>query len=99
MYSPPDNFNEPEFVKHNKIAENLHEKFSEDERLKLYGLYKQSILGDNRVGRVEDAGKELGGYKPRERWQKWEDLKGKNKDEARREYVEFVKELEKKYKS
>lgn len=98
MYSPPQNFNEPEFIKYNKKAEELHEKFTEDEKLKLFGLYKQSILGDNRVGRVEDAGKELGGYKPKERWEKWESLKGKNKDEARREYVNFVKELETKYK-
>src|SRR5690606_24160483 len=50
MYSPPGNLNEPDFIKYNKIAEDLHEKFSEDEKLKLYGLYKQSILGDNRVG-------------------------------------------------
>lgn len=98
MYSPPQNFNEPEFVKYNKKAEELHEKFSEDEKMKLFGLYKQSILGDNRVQRVEDAGKELGGYKPKERWEKWESFKGKSKDDARKEYIAFVKELEGKYK-
>lgn len=99
MYTIPQNFGEPEFTASNKKAEELHEKFDEGEKLKLYGLYKQSILGDNRVERVEDAGKELGGYKPKERWESWQGLKGKAKVDARREYVEFVKVLEEKHKN
>lgn len=61
---------------------------SDDELLKLYGLYKQATIGDNNTpkpGMFDLKGK----YK----WQAWEDLKGKSQEDAEKEYIAYATEL------
>ncbi|WBW73955.1 fatty-acyl-CoA binding protein Acb1 [Schizosaccharomyces osmophilus] len=63
-----------------------------DELLKLYGLFKQATVGDNNTqkpGLLDMKGK----YK----WNAWEELKGKPKEEAVNEYVALAEELKGKY--
>jgi len=56
-----------------------------DERLKLYGLYKQSLFGDNKV------------YKPyffyiksSNKWNAWKKEFGKSKNQAKLDYINYV---------
>jgi len=67
-------------------------KPSNEELLKLYGLYKQATLGDNLTERP-------GGFdfKAAAMYNSWLNYKGKSKQEAEEAYVELVKELAKKY--
>ncbi|KAI9274803.1 putative acyl-coA-binding protein [Phascolomyces articulosus] len=66
----------------------LSKKPSDDDLLKLYGLFKQATVGDNNTAKpgVFDL---KGKYK----WQAWEDLKGKSQEDAEKEYIAFVEEL------
>lgn len=69
-------------------AQKLNEKPSNEQLLKLYALYKQGTEGDNQQERP-------GGFdfKAAAKHDAWEKLKGKDQDEAKREYVAFVNEL------
>lgn len=58
--------------------------------LKLYALYKQGTEGDvsgKKPGRVD--------FIKRAKFEAWEGVKGKSKDQAMQEYVNLVAELEK----
>ena len=58
---------------------------SNDQLLKLYSLYKQATIGDcntEKPGMLDLKGKA--------KWEAWNGVKGKSKDDARKEYVEFV---------
>ncbi|CAF1159084.1 unnamed protein product [Rotaria magnacalcarata] len=69
-------------------VKNLSKKPSDDQLLKLYGLFKQATVGDNttdKPGMFDLKGK----YK----WEAWESNKGKAKEAAQSEYVAFVEEL------
>lgn len=71
---------------------NLSKRPSDDELLKLYGLYKQATVGDNdtpKPGMFDLKGK----YK----WQSWEDLKGASQEEAEQKYIALATELFEKY--
>ena len=73
-------------------VKNLASKPSDDEMLKIYGLYKQATVGDvntSRPGMFNLTGK----YK----WDAWDSLKGKSKDDAAAEYITLVEELKSKY--
>jgi acyl-CoA-binding protein len=74
-----------------KESKNLNEKPSNDVLLKLYALYKQATEGDVQ-------GERPGGFdfKGAAKYDAWEKLKGKAKEEAKQEYIEFVKELHEK---
>jgi acyl-CoA-binding protein len=71
-----------------KESKNLKEKPSNDVLLKLYALYKQATEGDVQ-------GERPGGFdfKGAAKYDAWEKLKGKDSEEAKQEYMEFVKEL------
>ncbi|MBC6367422.1 acyl-CoA-binding protein [Algoriphagus sp. AK58] len=74
----------------------LTEKFTtrptNEELLRLYGLYKQATEGDNKEERP-------GGFdfKAAAKYNAWLILKGKSKEEATQAYVDLVEELSKKY--
>ncbi|WP_425639555.1 acyl-CoA-binding protein [Algoriphagus yeomjeoni] len=67
-------------------------KPSNEELLKLYGLYKQATDGDNETERP-------GGFdfKAAAKYNSWLNFKGLSKEEAERKYRELVDELAKKY--
>lgn len=77
-----------------KAASELPTKPDTDELLKLYALYKQATVGDNDK---EKPG--IFNMKDRYKWDAWEAQKGKPQEEAEKEYIAFVEELEAKYAS
>lgn len=65
---------------------------SNEELLKLYGLYKQATEGDNETERP-------GGFdfKAAAKYNSWLSFKGKSKSEATDMYLELVEKLSEKY--
>ncbi|XP_054847659.1 acyl-CoA-binding domain-containing protein 7 [Eublepharis macularius] len=78
-----------------KAAENvkkLKTKPSDDELLQLYGLYKQSTVGDINIecpGMLDLKGKA--------KWEAWNLKKGMSKDDAMKAYISKANELIQKY--
>ena len=71
-----------------KAAEDVvkHVKeLSDEKKLKLYGLFKQAKVGDINI-------KEPGilDLKGKAKWKAWNEVKGKDKEVAKAEYVELV---------
>jgi len=67
---------------------------SNDEKLAVYGLYKQGTVGDcntERPGMFDLKGKA--------KWDAWNALKGKGKEEAMTEYIALVEKLKGIYNS
>jgi diazepam-binding inhibitor (GABA receptor modulating acyl-CoA-binding protein) len=65
---------------------------SNDEKLKIYGLYKQATVGDINApvpGFFDFAG--------HAKWNAWNEMKGKTSELAKEEYVDFVMSLVAKY--
>jgi acyl-CoA-binding protein len=65
---------------------------SNEELLQLYALYKQSMDGDavgNRPGGFD--------FKAIAKFDAWEELKGKSKDDAMNEYISLVDNLHQQY--
>ena len=52
-------------------------------------MFKQGSLGDN----TSDKPGMMSGLKARGKWDAWEAQKGKDQEEAKAEYVAFVKEI------
>lgn len=75
-----------------KQVNELPSKPDTDEMLKLYALYKQATVGDNNK---EKPG--IFNMKDRYKWDAWEEQKGKSQEDAEKEYIAFVEELQKKY--
>lgn len=71
---------------------NLNSKPSEEELLKIYGLYKQSLFGDNNADRPG-----FFDFKAKKKWDSWTSEKGKTKTRAMMEYTEYVNMLKRKY--
>ncbi|EPY52521.1 acyl-coenzyme A binding protein [Schizosaccharomyces cryophilus OY26] len=63
-----------------------------DELLQLYALFKQATAGDNNT---EKPG--LLDLKGKYKWNAWEELKGKSKEDATNDYIAYVEELKGKY--
>ncbi|KAI7881843.1 ACBP-domain-containing protein [Lichtheimia hyalospora FSU 10163] len=63
-------------------------KLSDDEKLKLYGLYKQTTVGDCNIAKPS-----LFQFVARAKWDAWNGLNGMSKDEAAETYVQRVEEL------
>lgn len=66
-------------------AKELNEKPSEENLLKLYGLYKQATVGDvntTRPGFWDLVGKA--------KWDSWESYKGMSQEEAQEAYSQLV---------
>ncbi|KAJ5077993.1 hypothetical protein M0811_05250 [Anaeramoeba ignava] len=70
----------------------LPKKPTDKELLKLYGLYKQVVVGDVNTSKP-------GVFSPKERakWDSWNSFKGTSKDDAMKQYIDLVEELKKKY--
>lgn len=63
-----------------------------EELLQLYGLYKQATEGDA-------SGERPGGFdfKAIAKFDAWDELKGKSREQAMQDYVTLVEKLEKQY--
>jgi acyl-CoA-binding protein len=70
-------------------SKELPKRPSNEELLQMYGLYKQATDGDV-------SGDRPGGFdfKAIAKYDAWAELKGKPKDEARREYISLVDRLQ-----
>lgn len=68
------------------------QKISNDEKLALYGLFKQATTGDNTTGQPWAVQLEA-----RAKWDAWTAQKGKSKEAAESEYIALVKNLLNKY--
>jgi diazepam-binding inhibitor (GABA receptor modulator, acyl-CoA-binding protein) len=69
-------------------SKTLSEKPSNDVLLKLYGLYKQATEGDvngDRPGGFD--------FKGAAKYDAWSSFKGKSRDDAATEYINFVNSL------
>ncbi|KAK9821431.1 hypothetical protein WJX81_004937 [Elliptochloris bilobata] len=72
----------------------IPDKASNDDKLALYGLFKQASVGD-----VDTKKPGLFDQKGRAKWEAWEKQKGKDKETAQKDYIALVAELVKKYAS
>lgn len=80
------------FTKAANDVQNLPTSPTDQEKLKLYGLYKQVTVGDNsspKPGMLDFTGKA--------KWQAWEDNKGLSQEEAEKKYIQLVSQLQEKY--
>lgn len=73
-------------------SKQLTKRPSNEELLQLYGLFKQATDGDV-------TGDRPGGFdfKAIAKYDAWAELKGKSKDEAKKEYISLVDQLQKDY--
>ena len=65
---------------------------SDDEKLKLYGLFKQANIGD--CNRDEPS---MFNIQEKAKWKAWNSLKGMSKQSAKLGYYDLVTQLIKKY--
>jgi diazepam-binding inhibitor (GABA receptor modulating acyl-CoA-binding protein) len=84
--------NEPSFEQAIIDVQNLKIKPEDKELLKLYGLYKQSLFGNNNTSKPFVLN-----FKDNAKWNAWNELRGKGKIRAKNEYISFVEELKNKY--
>ena len=63
-----------------------------EEKLKIYGLYKQSTVGD-----VNTPTPSFFDFAGNAKWKSWNEYKGKTQDQAKQEYTDFVTSLVTKY--
>ncbi|CAG9467757.1 unnamed protein product [Pedinophyceae sp. YPF-701] len=81
-----------DFEKAAAEAKELPANTSNEDKLALYGLFKQATVGDcntSRPGMLDMAGKA--------KWDAWDKLKGKSQDEAMQDYITLVETLKEKY--
>ncbi|EGW30082.1 uncharacterized protein SPAPADRAFT_57544 [Spathaspora passalidarum NRRL Y-27907] len=81
-----------EFTAKADAVQNLTTKPSDDELLKLYGLYKQATVGDVNTDRPSAFD-----FKGKYKWDAWKALEGKSQEDAEAEYIEFASSLIEKY--
>ena len=74
------------------LTKKFTSKPSNEELLKLYGLYKQATEGDNQEERP-------GGFDfvAAAKYNSWLSYKGKSKSDASKDYIELVNSISKKY--
>ena len=77
-----------EFEEHAEKAKTLPESTTNENKLILYGLFKQATVGPVNTSRP-------GMFNPRDRykWDAWKAVEGKSKEEAMTDYVTKVKQL------
>jgi len=63
-------------------VQNLKQKPSDQELLKLYGLYKQSLFGNNHTSHPS-----FFDFKAKSKWNAWNDQSGKGKLRAKRDEI------------
>jgi diazepam-binding inhibitor (GABA receptor modulator, acyl-CoA-binding protein) len=69
-------------------SKSLSEKPSTETLLKLYSLYKQATEGDLNI---EPPG--AFDFVAKAKYEAWSSLKGKSKDEAKKEYIDLIHKL------
>ena len=67
---------------------NLQERPSDEILLKLYGLYKQSINGNNHTQNAS-----MFDFKGKAKWNAWTSESGKGKNKSKKEYIDLVNKL------
>lgn len=74
------------------LTKQFTSKPSNEELLKIYGLYKQATEGDNTTERP-------GGFDfvAAAKYNAWMNLKGKSKEDATKEYIELINNISSKY--
>ncbi|KAL3500116.1 hypothetical protein ACH5RR_039209 [Cinchona calisaya] len=77
-----------EFEEHAVKAKTLPESTTNENKLILYGLYKQAT-----VGPVNTARPGLFSMRERAKWDAWKAVEGKSKEEAMSDYITKVKQL------
>jgi acyl-CoA-binding protein len=65
---------------------------TDDELLQIYSLFKQGTVGNNNT---EKPG--MLDFKGKAKWEAWNKLKGKSKEQAQTEYIELARTLLAKY--
>ncbi|KAK2839375.1 hypothetical protein Q5P01_013115 [Channa striata] len=70
----------------------LKAKPTEDEMLQVYALFKQATVGD-----VNTARPGMFDFTGKAKWDAWEKLKGKGKEDSMNEYISLVEQLKQKY--
>ncbi|SCU78919.1 LAME_0A06414g1_1 [Lachancea meyersii CBS 8951] len=81
----------PAFEEKANAVKQLKSTPSNDDLLKLYGLFKQATVGDNTTARPSALN-----FKDKYKWDAWEANKGKSQEAAEQEYIAFVEELQSK---
>ena len=74
------------------ITKKFTEKPSNEDLLKLYGLYKQATEGD-----IESERPGGFDFKAAAKYNAWMNVKGKSKEEATEQYIQLVEKLSEKY--
>ncbi|KAF3650182.1 Acyl-CoA-binding protein [Capsicum annuum] len=77
-----------EFEEHAEKAKILPESTTNENKLILYGLYKQAI-----VGNVNTSRPGIFNMRDRAKWDAWKAVEGKSTDEAMNDYITKVKQL------
>ncbi|XP_009802315.1 acyl-CoA-binding protein [Nicotiana tabacum] len=77
-----------DFEEHAELAKTLPESTSNENKLILYGLYKQAT-----VGNVDTSRPGMFNMRDRAKWDAWKAVEGKSKDEAMNDYITKVKQL------
>ncbi len=67
---------------------------SEDDKGKIYGLYKQSTIGDCNIKTCPNMMTDYVGYR---KWHYWNSFKGKDKISAMNEYADAIIDMADKY--
>lgn len=75
-----------------KMVKNLKKEPKDDELLKLYGLYKQST-----VGNCDTQQPCVFNLKDNSKWKAWNNCKNKTKEKSMTEYSDYVMTLIEKY--
>lgn len=86
--------NSSEFLSAAENVKKCKTKPSDDEMLKLYGLYKQATVGDVNTDRPGTFSMDFAG---KAKWDAWSGQKGVAKEKAEEDYVEVANELIGKY--
>lgn len=83
---------EKNFNQSAETVKNLKKTPTSEELLEIYSLYKQSTVGDNNTPKPG-----IFDIKGKAKWDKWNSIKGTDKETAMKKYINKVSELEKKY--
>ena len=73
-------------------VQHLLVKPSNDDLLKLYGLYKQSLFGSNK-----ESTPSFFNFKSKAKFEAWDKVKTLSKNTAKKEYINLVEQLKQKY--
>lgn len=75
------------------VAKSINDKKATEEEFgKLYGLYKQSTIGNCNIKKPS-----MLDIKGSKKWQYWKNCEGMSKEESMNEYADFVVDLADKY--